>query len=115
MVREFGKISERELEQTHISLTGGMRDCDRERVLRSAASRPDYWSSQREKEKGIVSLISARKGAIDCTPDHTARRDRCMLERAIAASLALVPQVAPSQVAAHVPATDRVVIDPTGE
>ena len=43
-----------------------------------------------------MSLISVRKNATDYAPDHTARRDRYMLQRAIAASLAedLVPQVA---------------------
>ena len=113
MVRNFGLISERELEQTHISLMmGGMRDCDCERVLKSTVSRPDYWSTQREKDKDIESLTSVRKNATDYVPDHTARRDWHMLQRAIAASLAedLVPQVAPSQVAAQVPAADRVVM-----
>ena len=86
-------------------------------MLRSAASRPDYWSTQLEKAKDTMSLASARKNATDCVPDHTARRDQYVLQRAIAASLAedLVPQVALSQVAAHVPATDRVVSDLTGE
>ena len=88
MVTDFGLISERELDQTHKGLMGGMRECDRERVLRSAASRPDYWSTQREKEKDIVSLTSVRKNATDYAPGHTARRDRHMLQRAIAASLA---------------------------
>ena len=96
---------------------GGMRECDCGRVLRSSASRPDYWSTQREKEKDTVSLTSVRKNATDYAPDHTARRDRYILQRAISASLAedLVPQVAPSQVAAPIPAADRVVIDLMGQ
>ena len=56
MVRNFGLISERELDQCHKGLMGGMRESDRERVLCSAETRSqfDYWSTQREKERDIV-------------------------------------------------------------
>ena len=114
MVRSF-EISEREQKLTHDSLIGGMRESDRERVLRSAAARPDFWSSQREKERDVGSLTSVGKNATDYVPDHSAQRDRYMLERAIALPLALVPQDASPQAAAPAPDADRVVIDLTGE
>lgn len=50
-------------------------------------SRPDYWSTQREKERGIVSLISVCKNATDYVPDHTTQKDQYMLQCTITVSL----------------------------
>ena len=114
MVRSFYKRSEREQAQTHASLTGGMRSADRELILRSAAARSDFWSTQREKGRDAVSLISARKNATHYIPERSARRDRYMLERAISLFLELVQQDTSSQAAAPArPDSERVVVDLT--
>ena len=80
MVRHFGRVSEREQVELHRGLMGGMSDSDRERVLRSAAARPDFWSTQLEKERDIVALMAMRQGSEDYTPDHSARNERYQLQ-----------------------------------
>ena len=99
MVRSFD-ISEHELDQCHKGLMGGMIDADRERVLRSAEARSrfDYWSTQREKERDVVSMILNCQNTNNYVPDHwhTTQHDRYMLRRAIELSLDEdpVPQMA---------------------
>ena len=84
MVRNYGRMSPREIEQCHKGLMGGMSDSDRERVTRSAEARAriDYWSSQLERERDVVALISNRQNADNYVPDHAARRDRWQLCKA---------------------------------
>ena len=92
MVRHPGvknRISPRELALTHKGLMGGMPEIDRKRVTRSAEARAklDYWSSQTERERDVVALLSNRKNAESYVPGHAARRDRWQLNTAIELSL----------------------------
>ena len=110
MVRSF-EISDRELLQLHKGAMGGMSDVVRERVLRSAASRRDHWSTQLEKERDIIAMISNRKGATDYTPNHNARSERYQLERAIALSLLDMPTQPSQDATAPIGSDERVVVD----
>ena len=75
MVRNYGVMPPREIAQCHKGLMGGMSDSDRERVTRSAEARSkiDYWSSQLQRERDVVALISNRQNANNYVPDHAAR------------------------------------------
>ena len=120
MVRRYGFMSPRELAQCHKGLMGGMSDSDRERVTRSAEARAriDYWSSQLERERDVVALISNRQNADSYVPDHAARRDRWQLNTAIELSLGPDPvrvcgEVCGQHDAAPPAPADRVIIDLT--
>ena len=120
MVRKYGVMSPREIEQCHKGLMGGMSDSDRERVTRSAEARAriDYWSSQLERERDVVALISNRQNADNYVPDHAARRDRWQLRKALELSLGEDPvrvcgEVCGQHDAAPAAPADRVIIDLT--
>ena len=113
MVRNFDRISDRELIQRHHGAMGGMSDVDRERVLRSAAARRDHWSTQLEKERDIIALMSNRKGATDYTPNHNARSERYQLEQAIERSLLDILSQPAQDVPAPVVSVEHVIIDLT--
>ena len=80
MARNFGVMSEREIDQCHKGLMGGMIDSDHERVLCSAEahSKFDYRSTQREKERDVVSLTSNRQNANNYAPDHATQHQAQM-------------------------------------
>ena len=89
MVRIFGVMLPREIDQCHKGLMGGMTDADRERILRHAEERGklDYWPTQQEMERDAASLTFNRLNANNYVPDHAARCDRYMLRKAIKLSL----------------------------
>ena len=120
MVRRYGFMSPREVAQCHKGLMGGMSDTERERVTRSAEARAriDYWSSQLERERDVVALISNRQNADSYVPDHAARRNRWQLNAAIELSLGPDPvrvcgEVCGQHDAAPPAPADRVIIDLT--
>jgi len=113
MVRNFDRISDRELVQLHRGAMGGMSDADRERVLRSAAARKDHWSTQLEKERDAIALMSNRHGSADYMPNHCARNERYQLERAMERSLLDIPSQLSQDATAPIVSDDRVVIDLT--
>ena len=84
-----GRISPRELALTHKGLMGGMSEIDRKCVTHSAEARAklNYWSSQTERERDVVALLSNRQNADSYVPDHAARRNRWQLNAAIELSL----------------------------
>ena len=120
MVRRYGFMGLREVAQCHEGLMGGMSDTEREHVTHSAEARAriDYWSSQLERERDVVALISNRQNADSYVPDHAARRDRWQLSTAIELSLGPDPvrvcgEVCGQHDAAPPAPADRVIIDLT--
>ena len=76
---------EREQAMCHEGLMGGMSDVDHERVLRSAAARLGSHSTQCEKERDVVAMLSVGRRN-EYVPPHSPRIERSQLERAIALS-----------------------------
>ena len=92
MVRHLGvkeQISLCERAQCHRGLMGRMPGTDRKCATHSAKARAkiDYWSSQTERERDVVALISNHQNADSYTPDHAAHRNRWQLNAAIELSL----------------------------
>ena len=113
MVRRYGFMSPREVAQCHKGLMGGMSDTERERVTRSAEARAriDYWSSQLERERDVVALISNRQNADSYVPDHAARRNRWQLNAAIELSLGPDPVRVCGEMCGQPPAPAILAID----